>query len=345
MSTTTAGNFDCSKLLEIKAKVSEIWNDGIINAEYIPDVEPALAILSGQTAQLQVLENPEKDRELKVYWVDDCDDTDPEDCTDQCTIDGDEIGDNCVNYELTECFEKSFSVTEEMFRTSLLTQEEVVARALLKKMKLMDEFWAAKAIAFLNASAGVNKFTDGQYTVVGSETYIPAVAWNPDLFGYFDTALWINKLTTGKMLSGTLLKQYMWKVGMETSDPTGASNQAKMTSFGVPYFDRRMDTILGEKALFMFNPNSVAMATKARHAAYGPAGREIYTADGPQRWYTIPSNSLPGVVYDVAYQEKCANSDVKHVWKIKTRGDIFLNPLGCDNDRTGVLKFVCGVAP
>ena len=156
MSTTTAGNFDCSKLLEIKAKVTEIWNEGVINAEYIPDVEPALAILSGQTAQLQMLENPEKDRELKVYWVDDCDDTDPEDCTDQCTIDGEEIGDNCVNYELTECFEKSFSVTEEMFRTSLLTQEEVVARALLKKMKLMDEFWAAKAIAFFNAAAGVN---------------------------------------------------------------------------------------------------------------------------------------------------------------------------------------------
>ena len=41
----------------------------------------------------------------------------------------------------------------------------------------------------------------------------------------------------------------------------------------------------------------------------------------------------------------CANDDVKHVWKIKTRGDIFLNPLGCDNDRTGVLKFVCGNAP
>jgi hypothetical protein len=201
MSTTTAGNFDCSKLLEIKAKVTEIWNEGVINAEYIPDVEPALAILSGQTARLQVLENPEKDRELKVYWVDDCDDTDPEDCTDQCTIDGEEIGDNCVNYELTECFEKSFSITEEMFRTSLLTQEEVVARALLKKMKLMDEFWAAKAIAFFNAAAGVNKFTDGQYEVVGSETYIPAVSWNPDLFGYFDTALWINKLTMGKMLS------------------------------------------------------------------------------------------------------------------------------------------------
>lgn len=343
MSTTTAGNFDCGKLLEIKAKVQEIWaGEGVINAEYTPDVEPALMILQNQTARFEVLENPEKDREVKVNWIDDCDEEDPEDCTDQCGIDGDPIGDNCVNYELTECFEKSFSLTEEMFRTSMWTQEEVVARALLKKLKLMDEFYAAKAVAFLDASAGVNSYA-GQYTVSGNATYIPAVAWNPDIFGYIDTALWMNKLPGGRLLSGTLLKQYLWKVGMETTDPTGASAAAKMGSMGVPYFDRRLDTILGEKALFLVNGGSVAMVTKARHAAYGPEGRLVnIDGGGTQRWYTINSNSLPGVVYDIAYQEICVGGDIKHMWKIKTRGDFFLNPLGCSNDRTGVLKFVCG---
>lgn len=347
MSQIIPGNFDCGKLLEIKAKVVEIFNgEGVIKSEYISDVEPALAILENQTANFQVLQNPEKDREVKVYWLDDCDEEDPTDCTDQCTIDGDPIGDNCVNYALTECFEKSFSVTEEQFRTSLHTQEEVVARALLKKMKLMDEFWAAKALAFLNASAGVNAFA-GPYNVVGGNTYIPAAAWNPDIMGYIDTALWMNKLGSApKMLSGTLLKQYAWKVGMETTDPTGQSAAAKMGAFGVPYFDRRMDTILGEKALILFDPNATAIVTKARHAAYGEAGRLVDTgAGGQQRWYTIPSMNLPGIVYDVAYSALCSGDDIKHTWKIKTRGDIFLNPLGCSNDRTGVLKFVCGTAP
>lgn len=342
MSTTSAGVFDCAKLLEVKAKVSEIFQGGVIDKEYVPDVEPALAVLQSQTATFDILETPEKDREVKVYWVDDCDETDPDDCGDQCTIDGEEIGDNCANYELGECFEKGFKITEERFRTSNLSMEEVVARAMLKKMKLMDEFWAAKIIAFLNASGGVNTYA-GQYTVSGGETTIPAFAWNPDIFGYIDTALWMNKLGSGvKMLSGTLLKQYMWKVGMETSDPTGASQMAKMTSFGVPYFDRRLDTILGEKALFLWDPNAVAMVTKARHEAYGDGGRVIQTPTGPQRWYTQESQSLPGVVYDIAYQELCSGNDVSHFWKIKTRGDIFLNPLGCSNDRTGVLKFVCG---
>lgn len=340
MSQTAAGNFDCGKLLEIKAKVEEIYQGGVIDVEYVPDVEPALAIRENQTATFEVLTNPEKDREVKLLWIDDCDDEDPDTCTDQCTIDGHEIGDNCANYVLGECFEKSFKVTEERFRTSMHSKEEVVARAMLKKMKLMDEFWAAKAIAFLNASAGVNSYA-GQYTVSGGTTYVPAYAWNPDIFGYIDTVLWKNKLNGGKMLSGTLLKQYMWKIGMEVTDPTGQSNQAKMTSFGIPYFDRRIDDILSEQALFLFDPNSVAMVTKARHAAYTEP-RKVDTPNGMQTWYTQNSMNLPGVVYDIAYQELCTGDDVSHFWKIKTRGDIFLNPLGCSNDRTGVLKFVCG---
>lgn len=340
MSQTAAGNFDCGKLLEIKAKVEEIYQGGVIDKEYVPDVEPALAIRENQTATFEVLTNPEKDREVKLLWIDDCDDEDPDTCTDQCEIDGEEIGDNCANYVLGECFEKTFKVTEERFRTSMHSKEEVVARAMLKKMKLMDEFWAAKAIAFLNASAGVNSYA-GQYTVSGGTTYVPAYAWNPDIFGYIDTVLWKNKLNGGKMLSGTLLKQYMWKIGMEVTDPTGQSNQAKMTSFGIPYFDRRIDDILSEQALFLFDPNSVAMVTKARHAAYTEP-RKVDTANGMQTWYTQNSMNLPGVVYDIAYQELCTGDDVSHFWKIKTRGDIFLNPLGCSNDRTGVLKFVCG---
>lgn len=345
MSQVQPGYFDCAKLLEVKAKVSEIFQGGVIEKEYVPDVEPALAVLQNQTAQFRILQDPEKDREVKVYWLDDCDDEDPTECTARCVLEGDEIGDNCANYALGECFEKSFSVTERRFRTSLHSREEVVARAMLKKMMLMDQEWAARVLAFLNASAGVNSYA-GQYSVSGNATYIPAHAWNPDVFGYIDTVLWKNKLNASvKMLSGTLLKQYMWKVGMETSDPTGASAQAKMTSFGVPYFDRRMDDLLFEKAVILFDPNSAALVTKAENEAYGEQGRVVDTSSGPRvRMYTQESMNLPGIVYDLYYQEVCTGSpdDITHTWKIVTRGDTFLNPLGCNNDRTGILKFVCG---
>lgn len=343
MSTPTLGNIDAALLLEVKEEIVNIWNDtGSREAEYTADVEPALAILQNQTARLEVLEQPDKDRELMVHWVEDCDDEDPEDCGDLCDIDGPEAGTLAAHYALTECFDKRFSVTEEKFRTSSLTYEKYVATIMLKKLKLMDEFWAAKALTALQLAAGVNKYA-GQYTVVGNKTYIPAPAWNSDVFGYFDTALWMNKLGMSRMITGTLLKQHMWKVGMETTNPSGEAEVAKMTAFGVPYFYRKMDATLGNKSAFLFNVNTLAMATKARHSIYGPEGREI--KKNGLLLSTIESRNLPGVVYDLYVQEQCISNDIKHSYAIASRGGIFQNPTGCDDDLTGVLQFVCGVAP
>lgn len=345
MSTPTIGNIDCARLLEVKEEIVRVWNDtGSRQAEYTADVEPALAILQNQTARFEVLATPDKERDLKIWWVEDCDREDPVQGGDQCVIEGDEAGTLCADYSLTEDFQKSFVVSEEKFRTSGLSYETYVAQIMLKKMQLMDEFWAAKALTAFQLAAGVNKFA-GQYSVVGNKTYIPAPAWNSDVFGYFDTALWKNKLGMSRMLSGTLLKQHMWKVGMETSNPNGEAEVAKMTAFGVPYFSRVMDETLGYKAAFLFNVNALAMVTKARHSVYGPEGREVDADGGTLLLNTVESRNLPGVVYDLYAQEKCANDDITHGYKIRSRGGIFLNPTGCDDDLTGVLQMVCGIAP
>ena len=98
-------------------------------------------------------------------------------------------------------------------------------------------------------------------------------------------------------------------------------------------------------ASILFDPNSAALVTKAENEAYGEQGRVVDTSSGPRvRMYTQESMNLPGIVYDMYYQEVCSGSpdDITHTWKIVTRGDTFLNPLGCNNDRTGILKFVCG---
>jgi hypothetical protein len=61
------------------------------------------------------------------------------------------------------------------------------------------------------------------------------------------------------------------------------------------------------------------------------------------RW-SIESKTLPGVFYDVIYNNECvANNEIKHNWSLYVKAGIFLNPLGCNDDVTGVIKFVCGV--
>lgn len=340
MSASTPGNFDCARLLEIKDRAERVFKDDVRSAEYIAEVDTVLAIREGQTADLTVLTDSEKDYDLKVVWVDDCDEDAPEDCSDECQVGGAQAGTQCANYTLDDCFEKDFYITEKQFRTlGTITQDETVAKMLLRKMKIMDEEATTRAIAFLDASSGTNA-NDEPYTVSGAVTNIPATAFNEDLFGYLFTTQKLNKFPQAKLLTGRLLDQFMWKTSMETSDPTGQSRARKLNQFGKIYQDLfKLDDAIGTKAMFLFNPNSVAHASKNYFSA---TPREVFPdGGGKQQQYTMKSENIPGLVYDVIYQEICVGNDIRHSWRLKTKQGFYLNPLGCNNGRTGVLQFNC----
>lgn len=353
MSASTPGNLDCALALEIKRHVSDVWEEsGSIKADYIADVDTAVAVhTSGTKPRMQDISQPDKDRQLKIWWVDDCNETEPADCDgDNCDFDYPEAGTQCVDYALNECFEDGYSWTEDQFRNSEMTQAQFEAPMLLRAMKRMDEKVDRKTIMLLDEAAGVNKWDEaagGQYAVAGDgTTYVPAAGWNVDLMGYLDMLAWYNKMNTTRVASGTLLKQYMWKVGMESTDPTGASALAKMDSLGgTPSFDRQMDTVLGHKAVFLYNPSSVVIVNRARNSGMNK-GRTVQAKGGaPVLWETIASQNIPGIVYDWYSMSFCINGgDVKHVRKLAFRGLFASNPVGCDTDRTGVYKVRCGVA-
>lgn len=342
MSASTPGNIDCALALEVKAYIADIWDEsGSIAAEYIADVETVKAIKSRQTARMTVLENPSKDRELKVWWPDDCRVDTPVPCTDQCEVDGPMAGTQCKDYTLDECFELGISWTEEMFRTSEMSAVQFESVMTMKLNKLMDEELNRKAIALLDLAAGVNKYED-QYPVVDGVTYIPASAWTGDLAGYLYMIAKINKISVPNLVNGLNLMQYAYLTEKNVTDPYGASNLAKLRTLGTPVWDITLDALLGQKASFLWNSNAVVIANKARHAAY-PSGRTVQTATGPVFWYTSESRNVPGITYDAYRKETCANDDVKHTIMMKFRGAFLTNPIGCDTDRTGVLKLICGV--
>lgn len=349
MSSPTSGNFDCGRRLQIKAMANTLFQDDVRRAEYVPESDTAQMILGMQTANLPQLTQPTKDDTVKAVWVDDCDDEDGEDCAPTCEISGDQLGDNCTDYVLDECKQKAFSVTEEIFRTRIESPEEVAAIGLLKKLLLMDRTVSKAAIQFLDDNAGTNLYDatyNAEYTVAGDTTSIPSAAWNPDLFGYLAKVKAINKLNNMRILDSGRLFRSFWKADMETTNPDGTSNQRKMNSMGNPTFDLfQISPTLGADATFLINPNSAAIFFKSRFSAYGARGRDMYGDFGYQNWSTVASPSLPGVIYDLVFQEKCDNSggarDVVRSWQVETRFGIFLNPLGCTTGRTGILKLVC----
>lgn len=347
MSAPTSGNFDCARLQEQKLKLSQAFvNNGVVDADLMADVAPLQMIRSIQTARFPVLQDPQKDNSVKLVWLDNCADTTADECsTDECAIDGVEGGTQCADYTLDICLESpGIVVTEKKFREmgSTIDMDLEVARMLAREMQGMDQALANQSISKLDSWAGENLNTS-PYTVSGNTTTIPAAAWNPDLFGYFAVTRQRNKLPNMKLLLGGLMEQYLWKVQYEASTPEGQAAARKVGALGQVYSDMfTTEAQLGSKAAFLVNPDSVAFVSKAYHAPYG-AGRTIYpSGGGKQILYTINSLALPGVVYDVIYQEICDSNDVKHTWKLKVKAGLFLNPTGCNTDRTGVLKFVCG---
>lgn len=346
MSSPTAGNWDCARLLESKVALGAMIDPNEVkNAEYIPDVAPVQMLLGMQTFKDQGLSNPEKDTVIKGIWMDDCDDADPEEeDSESCSIEGTQIGTVCKDYELNTKFHKSFSVSDAKFRTlgNTVSQDAEVNIQLAKKIKLMDEYWAKKVIGVADSMSGVNMNTS-PYTVGGDgNTTIPAAAWNPDLFGYFAVTKNRNKMPSMRLLLGGLMEQALWKVGMETGTEQGGANFRKVNSLGNVYTDSFItEEVLSAKAAFLISPSAMALVTKSRYSIYSTPHEEI-AAGNKHIYYTITSPNT-GIVYDVIYQRECGeNGNWTNTWDIRTYGDVLTNAVFCNTSRTGVLQFRCG---
>lgn len=338
MSAPNAGDFSCSDLLNIQVEAESVFANDVRKVDYEAQVNAALAVIENQTATFDMLTSMEKDRTVTAMWISDCDET-VENCGDDCVIGGATAGSQCKDYQITQCISIGFTVPEKRFRTNNFNKEQVIAKMLLKKMKALDEYIAQFMVGKLNAFAGENLNTDGEYTVTGVDTEIPAYAWNEDLFGYLAETSIVNKLSLPILLSGRNLSRQAWKVQMETTDPTGKSAMKKMFEGTRPYFDLfNVDSTLGEKVTFLINPNSIGFVSKNY---YPETPIEYNGRNIGQKRSSMPSMNLPGVRYDYYYDITCVNSEIYHNFSLFAYFDMFLNPLGCDDERTGVLRFKC----
>lgn len=325
----TAGDFTCADLLEVKARASQAWGDNRNAADLSANVVAAQAVLEQQTVTLPELKDQSKDLSLTVDWVEACDIA-VQACDDSCTFTGPEAGATCKTYTLDECEEATFSVTDGKLRKSSLNKEEIVALNMRKAIKVMEENIAAKVVAAVDSFAGVNALTGGIAGLSGSD--IPAPLWNGDAFAYFSQVAIMNKFTSPWMLSGSNLYQLNW-LARQSSTP---DELRKLTTFP-QYFDLfNVDGTVGKKT-YLIDRGAVALISKVY---YGPTP-ESRVDDLVA--YSMPSDRLPGVSFDVYYDKECLGlDDIRHNFKIVARYGIFQNPINeCNPDNTGVLAFEC----
>jgi len=336
----TAGNFTCADLQVILVNADRAWMDNATKKDYVSYAETIKAVIAEQTAEFPELEKMDKDEKVKIYWAADCS-TSLADCADDCVIGGPTPEAQCKEYELDICKKAGFSIPEKRFRKSNLTREEVVALALLKRMKELDEFLAQTAVSKIDSFAGVNQFA-GIGQVVGPITYIAPSLWTADIMGYFAQVGIMNKFSNPYMVHGTNLWQSNWQANFNNLNQDQKDALAKFGSMRSYWDPFNVDLVNSpDKVSYMIDKGAVAFVSKA----YYPANNPVEYLGAGQLRYSVESKNLAGVFYDVVYTNRCVADEIYHDWTLYIHAGIFQNPIGCDENNTGVLKFQCGVQP
>lgn len=330
---------DCGYLAVVQAMAADRWQNGGNKKDYIANVQSALAVLENQQGvNLVELKDSGKEKKISLEWSQKCD-IDVTDCSDDCTITGTDATPICKEYDVTCLAETSFMVAERAYRTRTTDMQMAIANNLLLHLKAMDEKVSALILAGLDANAGVNVDTDAPGTVVGDLTYLPASSWNEYIFAYFAMVARMNKFRSPVVLDGKNLWALWWNVMKDGANADGKGAMAKLTSMNTPYFDP--ENLIGGYAgkTYIFEPGSVYFASKV----WNPAGAaSAIKKPGDRMIYSIPSNNLPGISYDVFVQQTCNANEYYTAFKIQLHGGFYTNPFPCDETNTGVLVFQCG---
>lgn len=333
----TAGTFTCAELVKIMVGIDRVWRDNQTNTDFISYAKTVEIIKQKQTAQFPQLENSEKDETVRVFWVTDCN-TSIAECDDDCEVGGPELEARCKDYTLDICRKAGFTVREKTFRKLNVSRDEVVAKGMLKRMKELDEFLAQQMVAKLNAFAGVNQFEGIGSIASSGDTYVSASFWTADLAGYFQQVAMMNKLSGAYMLHGNNLYSIGWQAQFNNLNQDQKDQLAKMQSIQQFWDPFNIDSVNSPaKISYMISQGAVAFVNKA----YYPSSPVEYLGAGQLR-YSVQSKGLPGVFYDVVYTNRCEGNEIYHDFTLYVTAGIFQNPFGCNEDVTGVLRFICG---
>lgn len=331
-----AGDFTATQLRQSILRADNMWSNDMMKADFEANVDIWKAIKAEQNANVTLLQDSEKDRDVKVVWANMCGEQAVDDDGDDCDLAGNQLGTDSKVYSLGFAKQWKFTVDELDFRTQEnVSFEEIVAKGMMKGDKILSESISAAAIARVESFKGVNTVTDGVGTVNGvtTETDIAAADWNERLFAYLYRVGLQNQLSNPFLLSGTnMFEDYLVvQANRANGEGKGASNLYSMmrTYFDLFNIDPANSPNLKS---YLINRGSIAFASKNY---YGAAPVRYKQQDR----YSIASRNLPGVRYDVYYTNRCSADTILHDFQMKAKFDYFINPTGCDGTRTGVLAF------
>lgn len=333
------GVFTPTELVELQVKLEEMWKEPQYSKFYKVRGESVRAVLDNQTAQLSVLSNPEKKREIAVKWADWCDQTadtvtDVDSCSNE---DCDEADPKTKTYELDTFIEDCFTIADEDFQTSVLDKEETVAKGWMAKIRNIVELFNTKTIAKIEANAGVNPFA-GDFAVVGNTTNIPASQFTIEkVYPYLMQVMALLRSDNAYILDGSNLFQAKILAEKMNLNADGKLDNALFGEF--PYYN---DLLGFAKAgvsnkTYAIDYGALAIVTRAKYPS-----TPINAGGDKKRWsMSLAGYGYPELKVDIQYQLICdeTTGGLVHSWKFKLRGLIAVNPITCEAGNTGIQSF------
>ncbi len=316
---------------DIVLKAEEVWADSQNQTDmYTADAETIKALAErqeGRTRIITELENPElEDNAVKIVWLDNCGETLDETCQDVCALTAAEVAMNSKDFTLTNCKSASFKINENDVLRNRYTIDEIVARKLLAKMKALDEHINAQSLLFLSANAGYNKNPE-TYTFGGTTLSIPAADYTTDLYVKMAIDAKINKLSDPFVVDNGALYRYYLNAQLEQGNAEGKGSQRKTMLFPT-YFD-----LVGFPSApvtddtFLISSSAYAFASRNYN---GNTPIEVNPKEGRQMRWSMPSNTVAGLRYDIYHEYSCTGKRFTHTYYIEANFGFALNPVGCD---------------
>jgi hypothetical protein len=328
--------FNAGLLAKTLVKADRLWAEK--SGEYTANVDCINAVRNEQSVKIKELSDPEKDREVTIYWLDDCG-QEAQDCTDSCDFDGAPVLAKEKTYALTQCKEVKFSESIEKYRTAEFSLEETLAHRMNSSMASLDNAIAQGCAAFIDSASGVNAVLNGDGQVIGTDTFINPAKWNMKLMAYFQQVAIMNKFKNPFLMTGSNLSAELLYAVANAGNSNGSGDLALSKMFR-KYVDMwNIDSINNPvQKTYLLDKNAIVFASKARYSA---TPMQYAT----QMRFSVESKNLKGVFYDVIQKERCVNNDIYYDFKLTARFDFFTQPGACDAGTTGVLSFTNGCPP
>jgi hypothetical protein len=331
---------DCGFLAVVQAMAADRWKNAANRKDYIANVNAALALIENQSGvNLIELKDPGKRKKVSLEWPTKCDLTIDDCSTDICTITGTDVTPECKEYEIECLGSQSFAVNEFEYRDRTMEFQQALADNFNRHLKVLDERVAAVILAGLDANGGTNEYNGDPGTVVGDTTTIGSADWNEHIFSYLALVTAINRISSPTLLSGVSpFFRMWWEISRDQANADGKGAANKLSSIGTPYFDLFNIPTLYPNKTYLFDNGAAYFTSKVWY----PAGAaNAMRRQGTDLLYSIPSNNIPGVNYDVIVREVCSANDYQTQVLITLNGIMAINPVGCTETNTGILIFEC----